>query len=68
MTMHEHHWHPLAAIGSMFTTVGAVINQYLPTLFGFGLTVLGIWLQRRENLRHERAMGRHDATGRPRAL
>jgi hypothetical protein len=58
---HHHDFHPLYALGPFLTGAGAAVGQYLPTLVGFGLTVLGIWLQRREHRRHERAMGRRDA-------
>lgn len=54
--MDRHHVHPLTAVGLAFSSVGAAIVQYLPTLFGFALTVLGIYLQYRENRRHEREM------------
>lgn len=63
--MDRNHIHPLTTVGMMLSTAGAVVVQYLPTLIGFALTVLGIWLQRRENQRHERAMAALPAAVRP---
>lgn len=54
--MTDHKLHPLTAVGTLFSALGAVVAQYLPMLVGFALTVVGIWLQSRENRRHERAM------------
>lgn len=54
--MDRNHIHPLTTVGMMLSTAGAVVVQYLPTLIGFALTVLGIWLQSREHKRHEAAM------------
>jgi hypothetical protein len=54
---HEH-LHPLIAWGTLWTGLGGLLNQYAPTLFGFALTLVGLWLERRENKRHEQAMGK----------
>lgn len=56
--MQHHHWHPLVAAGSTLSGLGAVFNEYLPAFVGFGLTLFGLWLQRRENRRHESEMDR----------
>jgi hypothetical protein len=50
------HVHPLVAAGSALTGLGAVISDYAPTLVGFALTLLGLWLQHREHVRHETAL------------
>lgn len=62
--MTQNQIHPLTAAGLMLTGWGAAIVQYLPTLVGFALTLLGLWLQRQENRRHERALSQI-SKGRP---
>lgn len=62
--MDRNHLHPLIATGSLLSGVGALIGQYGPTLLGFALTLVGLWLDRRENRRHERALAEIQS-GRP---
>lgn len=54
--MNRAHFEPLVAMGSLATFFGAIVDQYGAIIVGFGFTVLGLWLQRRENKRHEARM------------
>jgi hypothetical protein len=57
-----HPIHPLVAVGSTISGLGAITSEYAPMLVGFLLTLLGIYLQRCEHKRHERAMGANRET------
>lgn len=54
--MTDHNVHPLTAAGTALSGFGALVQQYAPTVIGFALTLVGLWLQRREHQRHEAAM------------
>ncbi len=58
--MTDHKWHPLTAVGMMFGGVGAVLLQLAPALIGLASVVLGWWLQRQENMRHERTLAERE--------
>jgi hypothetical protein len=60
--MDDHPIHPLVGIGTLFSSIGALTSEYVPMLVGFLVTLLGIFIQRCENKRHERAMGANRET------